>query len=388
MFYGMLISTIGSSMIWPFLMIYVRQRVNMPLTQAASLMTINAAAGLIAAFVAGPITDRIGRKWVMVISLAGNGAVYFFMSTANSYLSFAVLMTFSGTFNPLYRVGADAMVADLIPSEKRPDAYALIRLSNNAGIAIGPMIGGFLSAISYSITFFLAGVGMLIYSLLMAFFAVETLPQKSAPSEQLYQSFMGYIHVFRDSKFLPFVGAFILAQMCAVMIWILMPVYANEIYNVSESQYGFIPTTNALMVVFLQVYVTHTTKRYRPLPVMALGTFFYALGVGSVAFGHSFIGFWISIVIMTIGELILMPTASAYVAGLAPTDMRGRYMSIAGLSWSVAAGIAPLMGGYLNDNVSPVATWYGGLAIGIIGILDFLYLSRKESKANATIPTS
>ena len=388
MFYGMLISTIGSSMIWPFLMIYVRQRVNMPLTQAASLMTINAAAGLIAAFVAGPITDRIGRKWVMVISLAGNGAVYFFMSTANSYLSFAVLMTFSGTFNPLYRVGADAMVADLIPSEKRPDAYALIRLSNNAGIAIGPMIGGFLSAISYSITFFLAGVGMLIYSLLMAFFAVETLPQKSAPSEQLYQSFMGYIHVFRDSKFLPFVGAFILAQMCAVMIWILMPVYANEIYNVSESQYGFIPTTNALMVVFLQVYVTHTTKRYRPLPVMALGTFFYALGVGSVAFGHSFIGFWISIVIMTIGELILMPTASAYVAGLAPTDMRGRYMSIAGLSWSVAAGIAPLMGGYLNDNVSPVATWYGGIAIGIIGILDFLYLSRKESSLNSTIPTS
>jgi MFS family permease len=62
MFSGMLISTLGSSMIWPFLMIYVRQRVNMPLTQAASLMTINAIAGIIAAMIAGPITDRIGRK--------------------------------------------------------------------------------------------------------------------------------------------------------------------------------------------------------------------------------------------------------------------------------------------------------------------------------------
>src|SRR4030042_3781644 len=142
------------------------------------------------------------------------------------------------------------------------------------------------------------------------------------------------------------------------------------------------------MVVLFQVFVTHKTKSHRPLPVMTIGTLFYTLGVGSVAFGHSFIGFWISIVIMTIGELILMPTASAYVAGLAPTDMRGRYMSIAGLSWSVAAGIAPLMGGYLNDNVSPVATWYGGIAIGIIGILDFLYLSRKESSLNSTIPTS
>ena len=382
MFYGMLISRIGSSMIWPFLMIYVRQRVDLSLTQAASLMTINATAGLFAAFIAGPITDRVGRKWVMVISLAGNGAVYFFMGSAHSYLNFAILMILSGTFNPLYRVGADAMLADLIPSEKRPDAYALMRLSNNAGIAIGPMIGGFLASISYSITFFLAGSGMLIYSLLIAFFAQETLPKKSNPSEHVLKSFGGYIQVLRDSQFLSFVGVFVLAQMCAVLIWILMPVYANEIYKVSESQYGFIPTTNALMVVFLQVYVTHITKRYRPLPVMALGTFFYTLGVGSVAFSHSFTGFWISIVIMTIGELILMPTASAYVAGLAPPDMRGRYMSVAGLTWSAAAGIGPLMGGYLNDNIAPVATWYGGFVIGIIGIIGFLLLSRKEIKAH------
>jgi len=388
MFYGMLISTIGSSMIWPFLMIYVRQRVDLSLTQAASLMTINATAGLFAAFIAGPITDRVGRKWVMVISLAGNGAVYFFMGNAHSYLNFAILMILSGTFNPLYRVGADAMLADLIPSENRPDAYALMRLSNNAGIAIGPMIGGFLASISYSITFFLAGSGMLIYSLLIAFFAQETLPQKPNPSEHVLKSFGGYVQVLRDSQFLSFVGVFVLAQMCAVLIWILMPVYANEIYKVSESQYGFIPTTNALMVVFLQVYVTHITKRYRPLPVMALGTIFYTLGVGSVAFSHSFTGFWISIVIMTIGELILMPTASAYVAGLAPPDMRGRYMSVAGLTWSAAAGIGPLMGGYLNDNIAPVATWYGGFVIGIIGIMGFLLLSRKEFKNQPAIITN
>ena len=377
MFYGMLISTIGSSMIWPFLMIFVRERVNMPLTQAASLMTINATAGLIAAFIAGPITDRVGRKWVMVISLAGNGAVYYFMTNASSFLSFAILMALSGTFNPLYRVGADAMLADLIPSEKRPDAYAMMRLSNNAGIAIGPMIGGFLSSISYSITFFLAGSGMVIYSLLMAFFAKETLPNQTN-TDAHPNTFSGYLLVFHDTKFLSFIGVFVLPQMCAVLIWILMPVYANGIYQVPESLYGFIPTTNALMVVFLQVFVTQKTKLYRPLPVMAIGTVFFTLGVGSVAFGHSFIGFWISIVIMTIGELILMPTASAYVAELAPTDMRGRYMSVAGLTWSAAAGIAPLMGGYLNDNVSPVATWFGGFMVGILGILGFLYLSKRE----------
>jgi MFS family permease len=111
---------------------------------------------------------------------------------------------------------------------------------------------------------------------------------------------------------------------------------------------------------------------------MMVGTLFYTLGVGSVAFGHSFFGFWISIVIMTIGELILMPTASSYVAGLAPPDMRGRYMSIAGLTWSAAAGIAPIMGGYLSDNIDPVAIWYGGFMIGVAGIFGFYILSKKQ----------
>jgi MFS family permease len=139
------------------------------------------------------------------------------------------------------------------------------------------------------------------------------------------------------------------------------------------------------MVVFLQVFVTRVTKRYHPLPVMVIGTLFYTSAVGSVTLGHSFIGFWISIIIMTIGELILMPTASSYVAGLAPLDIRGRYMSVAGLTWSVAVGIAPILGGYLSDHIAPVAPWYGGFVIGILGIMGFVILSRKQPAIQPSI---
>ncbi len=385
MFYGMFISTVGSSMIWPFLMIYVRQRANLPLTQAASLTAIQATAALVAAFIAGPIIDRVGRKWVMVISLAGNGLVYFFMSGATSYLAFALLMALSGAFNPLYRVGADATVADLIEPDKRPDAYALMRLSNNAGISIGPLLGGSISAISFIIPFYFAGVGMIIYSLLLTFFAIETMPKYVTSIEKIQNPFVGYLKVLRDTRFLTFIGAFILAQMCATTIWILMPVFATENFKIPMSQYAIIPTTNALMVVFIQIFVTRITKKYRPLPVMMVGTMFYALGVGSVALGTSLAGFWISIVIMTIGELILMPTSSTYVASLAPPDMRGRYMSVAGLTWNAAAGIAPVLGGYLSDNIAPVATWYGGFIIGMLGLVGFLILSRRDRTARPTI---
>ena len=117
LFWGMLLSTIGSSMIWPFLMIYASERLNLPLTQTASLVTINSTASLIMTFAAGQITDRVGRKMVMVVSLISNAVVYLFLSHAGTYTQFAILMVMLGASNPLYRVGADAMLADLVTPE-------------------------------------------------------------------------------------------------------------------------------------------------------------------------------------------------------------------------------------------------------------------------------
>ena len=63
--------------------------------------------------------------------------------------------------------------------------------------------------------------------------------------------------------------------------------------------------------------------------------------------------------------------------------MRGRYMSIYGLTWSVASGIGPLLGGFLNDNIAPVAIWYGAGIIGLSSVLAFIMLAR----LNRAIPT-
>ena len=77
----MLFSTIGASMIWPYLKIYVSETLDAPLTLVASLMTINSAMGLLAFFIAGPIIDRFGRKWVMVMNLLVNGLCHVFPAT-------------------------------------------------------------------------------------------------------------------------------------------------------------------------------------------------------------------------------------------------------------------------------------------------------------------
>jgi MFS family permease len=387
MFWGMLISTIGSSMIWPFLMIYVSEKLSLPLVEIASLMTINAVMGLIFSFISGPIADRVGRKGVMVISLAVNGFGYLFYSHASTLLAFALLMAVNGAFSPLYRVGADSMLADMIPAEKRVDGYSLIRMSNNLGVALGPAIGGFIAILSYTTAFYIAALGMVAYSMLLLFFAKETL-QTRPQSELKHERLGGYGRILRDKTFIPFVATFALTQICSAMIWVLLSVYTKKNYNLPENLYGLIPTTNALMVVTLQLLITRYTKRHSPLWMLALGTLFYAVGVGSVALGRGFWGFWTSMVILTIGELILIPTSTTYTANLAPPEMRGRYMSIYTLTWGIGTGIGPILGGFLNDNISPTSIWYGGLLVGLIGTILFANLAHQADlpERKAAVP--
>ena len=121
-------------------------------------------------------------------------------------------------------------------------------------------------------------------------------------------------------------------------------------------------------------------------PVLAVGSLFLALGAGSVALGWSFPTFLASMVVLTIGEMIVMPTSTALTANLAPPNMRGRYMSIYGLTWGIGFGIGPVIGGFLNDNLAPVAIWYGGLVMGLVATLGFVLLAQ-ALRVQKTEPT-
>jgi MFS family permease len=372
---GNLVSATGGAMIWPFLSIYLRQSLDLPLTTIASLLTLNAVMGILSSFIAGPAADRVGRKRIMAISLSAGVIYYLLMSQASTLLAYAVLMGLWGAFNPLYSVGANAMIADLIPSEQRMDAYSLIRVIHNVGIAIGPIAGGFLAVVSYTYAFFAAAAAFAIFAVLVIFFIRETLPKVEAHTS-VQSTPAGYGPVLRDTTFISFTLLFALTTMAASIMFILLPVYSKENFGLAENRYAYIVTVNASMCIFLQYFVTRIAKRYPALPVISVGALFYAIGVGSIALGAGFWAFVISMIIMTVGELILTPAATNMVAELAPVNMRGRYMSIYGLGWPIASGVGPILGGFLSDNIAPVAMWYGGGMLGLLGAIGFFILAR------------
>jgi MFS family permease len=399
---GVVISTAGGSMIWPFLLIYASGKLDLPLSTVATLISINAGTGLLSSLIAGTLADKIGRKVVMNFSLTVNGLAYFLMMNAETYPQFVGLMIMIGLSNPLYHVGADAMLADMIPSEKRTDAFAINRIANNAAFALGPAMGGFLATRSYDLAFYCAGIGFLTYSMILFFLARETLNTKNVPQFSLKGSVVptqpsegstvaqteGYRRVFQDKGYMTFVGLLSLGLIAPTMLWILMPVYAKTNYGIPESLYGWIPTTNAVMCVFVQYRVTSITRQHLTLPVLGAGMLIYALGVGSVALMSGFWGFWLSMVILTFGELTLVPTASKFVADLAPAALRGRYMSVHWLGWGLARTLSPIIGGFLNDNIAPRAIWMGGLLIGLSSTLGLFLLSRLSASQTTALAES
>jgi len=382
LFFGSLVNSSGGSMVWPFLTIYIRQRLGVPLTDVALLLTVNALAGFVSMSFAGPAADRFGRKWLMVLGLVVGGATMIAMVMADSMAACLVVMAVNGAFSPLLGVGASSMVADIIPAEQRASAYALLRMSQNLGVAIGPTVGGFVAVVSYAIAFGVAAGTSLVFALLILFFAVETLPAKAASGEagqagQAVHAEAGYGPVFRDRRFMAFAGVYSLTGMVGVMMMVLLPVYGKENFGVLENQYGFIMATNAVMVVFLQFAITRFSSRRPHFLVLAAGSLFYGVGAGSVALGWNFPTFLLSMIVLTIGEMLIVPTATTLTANLAPPDMRGRYMSVYSFTWGIAIGVGPVIGGALNDHVAPVAIWYGALALGLMGTVGFLAMSRR-----------
>lgn len=372
----MLLAWLFHSLIWPYLMLYISQRLGEPLSSVAWLMTLNAAVGMVTTFMGGAIADRFGRKGVMVFSLIFSALGWFLFRAAGTLPVFALLLVVTGASTPLYRLASDAMVADLIPEANRLDAYSVLRMGNNFGVVLGPAIGGYLASISYGITFGVIGVGFGLIAVFVTLLIIETKPASGKPVVVTAPASGGYLRIFKDRVFMVMMGAYTLNRISTSILWLLLAVYAKQNFGVSEKMFGFIPMTNALMVVLFQLVVTRQVNRFRAETAMTTGALIYAIAIFCVAFGSGFWWFWLCMVAATIGEMILVPTTTTFTASLAPEDMRARYMSLYALTWGIGTGLGPLLAGYVSDVFSSRAMWYAAGLVGFAGFLAFSFIAR------------
>jgi len=384
MLLGLIISSTGTTMVWPFLTIYSSETLNLPMTAVTSLMSFNSFAGLTASILAGSLVDRFGRKNIMTVGLFGAALAYFGYSLASTYWHFAILMIASGLFSPLYRLGSDAILADMLKPEERIHGYSLFRMGRNIGVALGPILGGIVLSSNYSLGFLGAALALALYGFITIFFLRETLTRDAnTSSENLKDQLRVYRQALRNKPFAHMVGAYSLMEICASLMWVLLAVYIKVNFGILEATYSWIPTTNALMVVFLQVFITQVAKNHRDTKIMPIGAAFYTAAMLIVGLSSQFWGFWLAMVVMTLGELITAPTATTFVANLAPPDQRGRYLGIFGLTWHVAAAVGSLAAGVLTDTIGIRSPWFAAAAVGVFSVLAFVTLDRNQKRSQS-----
>jgi len=383
LFIGQLVSSIGMSLVWPFMTIYVRERLDVALTVVGLVLAANSVAGLLSQLVGGPLVDRFGRKIAMVISLGSRAIIMLALGMADSLFSFTVLVVLSGFFGSLFNPALNSMVADMVESERRTEAYSLMRMIANLGIAIGPAIGGFIATQSYLISFIAAAAASAIYFFIILLFVRETKPEASVESRDSVKDTGGYGYLLRDSHFLVFSLTYALMGIAYAQMMTIFPVYIKDGYQILESQFGLIMAVNAGMVVAFQYPVTRALRRLALGPTLALGALFVSLGLGTVAFSSTFVMFLVSMIILTIGELIFAPASVALVAELAPEEMRGRYMGVFGMSMGISFGMAPALGGFINDNLGPVFIWHIMAVVALLSAAFFYALGRRTTPHKA-----
>jgi MFS family permease len=153
-----------------------------------------------------------------------------------------------------------------------------------------------------------------------------------------------------------------------------LSVYLRDVHGVPARGYGLLMSIDAALVVVAQFPVGRRVKHYPPMLMMALGTVFYMVGFSMYGFVSTYALFIVAILLITIGEMIVMPVGQALAARFAPEAMRGRYMAFFGFSWALPGMIGPWAAGVIMDNTNPNWVWYlcglicAAAAVGFSGL--------------------
>lgn len=376
LFFGSLLNSLGGGLVFPFLSLYLRQRLGAPMTTVGFIATLWSLAAFPGQLMGGELADRVGRRRMMVLSLLASGATTLGFGLAGTLPAFLVLALAAGLTGSAYGPAAGAMVADLVEPEERARAYGLLRITNNFGFAVGPALGGLIAGRSYLLLFTLSALASLIYGAIVFWGTHETKPQDAQGLAQAREGPGGFFHILQNGPFVLFCALVVTAELPYSQMTMILPVHMKEDFGLAERYFGWVMTTNAGLVALLQYGVSRWAERRPRLRMMALGTALYGLGVGSVALARGFPWFVGSMVLVTFGEMISVPIANAVSADMAPADLRGRYMAFFGLTWTTGYAIGPMLGGLVVDRLSVGLLWPLMCALGAVATGGFLLLQR------------
>ncbi|MHA1522389.1 MAG: MDR family MFS transporter [Promethearchaeota archaeon] len=371
------IDRVGGALFFPFFAIYLTIHFEIGMTQVGLLFTVFGIGAFFGNFLGGALTDKFGRRTMLLFGLVVSGFSSILMGLVDDLNLFFVVAALVGLVGNTGGPAQQAMIADLLPPEKQPEGYSILRVVANLAVTIGPAIGGLLAARSYMSLFIADAISSGITAIIVFMVIPETKPQAEDGSiETIMQSVGGYKEVFKDKMFIIFVGIATLVSLVYMQMNSSLSVFLLQEYEFSLQNFGLLISMNALMVVLFQFLITRRISKYIPLKMIAIGTAFYAVGFGMFGFVSTAPMFFLAMIIITIGEMFIAAFSQSIVASFAPEDKRGRYMAVYSYAHIIPTLVGVLAAGLIMDHMDPNWVWYFGGIIASFGVLAYLLLNK------------
>jgi MFS family permease len=354
---GTFVNRLGS-FILPYLSLILNREFHLSETHTGLLVGAYGGGSIVAMLMGGYLTDRLGRRRTLLLSLVGSGVLAVAMGLAPSVKVFTPLLVAFAFLADLYRPASSAIIADLLPSAERALGFAALRMAINLGFGFGIALGGLLANARWRLLFFGDGATTLLFGIVVYFLVPET---KQAASALRPAAPAG--SPLRDGVFMVLLVSTFVYCLAFFMDFIALPLTITKSAGYPPLVYGLVVSVNGFLIAAFELPVVDWLGRFRRLRVAALGVLLTAVGIGAMGLVMHWAWFLVAMVVVTAGEILTLPQQSAFLADWAPPEARGRYLGMASAAWGLGATVAPIALLPVHERLSEAAFW------GLLGLV-------------------
>jgi MFS family permease len=364
-FVTVFLDLIGFGIVIPLMPFYVQSMGGSALT-VGILLSCFAGTQFLATPYLGRLSDRVGRRPVILISLAGNVAsmVLFAFATKAMLLPLLFLSRIIAGATAGNLSACQAAIADVTQGASRAKGMGRLGAGIGLGIALGPWIGGVLSARYGAWAPPLGAAGMALADLVAAFFLM---PETRAPhaldadGNSVAPPKVSLVTVFREPRLVFVLALFFFTFLYMTNLQVALALLTNYRFGWTESQVGNVFFGMGIVMLIVQgLLIGPIAKHFRELHVVLVGAVLSGTGLVMIAITHSVPVLIVGLLLLGLGLGVTQPLLASIAARYAGSENRGALLGYSQSSGGLARSVGPTLAGLLYNGISPGAPFIGG----------------------------
>jgi multidrug resistance protein len=367
-----LLDLVGLTILQP-VQAYIVREYNSDALTVSLLTVIYAAAQFICAPILGRLSDRYGRRPVLLISVLGSALGYYLFGIGGALW----VLFFSRLIDGLSGGNistASAYIADITPPHQRAKRFALIGIAFGLGFIIGPALGGALSQISLAAPAYAAGTLSLLSAIVGFFVLPESLPREQRTSGAFRWREINPLGAVVTMARRPSLGALLLVLCLFYFAFngypTVLSVFAIERFNVQPFEIASVFVVGGVANAIVQgTLIGRLVPTFGEKALALAGLTLQALGFVAIIVAPAFWMLYPVSVISSAGAGLVYPTLAALMANQVAPHEQGQVAGVSTALSGLMSVFGPLWAGVAYDRVAPGAPFWSGAVVLLLGVI-------------------